>query len=182
MQSLTYVKSIRGKDKLVNENFIYVKDKCSDKKTIWKCEYFYVKQCKARVHTANDAVVCTINEHNHQPELAKVLADTTVNTLKRRAADTKNSPVEIIAEISKDIHISVAAKLPSINQLKKTINRVRRHGSEHPPNPDRIDKFSIPELYKITNDNEKFLIYDSGKFCLHTCGFNLINFFVFLYL
>lgn len=164
---LTYIKSIRGKDKLVNNNFIYVNDKKTEEKVFWKCEYFKKKNCNARVHTANDAVVHTLNKHNHQPELAKVLADSTVNTLKRKAADTHNSPLEIIAEVSRDVHISVAAKLPSVNQLKKTINRVRRNGSEHPPNPEKIDKFIIPEDYKITNEKENFLIFDSGKFCLY---------------
>lgn len=119
--------------------------------------------CKARLHTSNQSICKKINEHNHMPDLAKVLADTAVNLLKRKACETSDSSTSIIAEISKNIHISVAAKLPSVNQLKKTASRVRRAGLEHPPNPEKVNNFDIPEIYKLTNDNQQFLIYDSGR-------------------
>lgn len=109
--------------------------------------------CKARQHTSNQSICKKINEHNHMPDLAKALADTAVNLLKRKACETSDSSTSIIAEISKNIHI----------QLKKTASRVRRAGLEHPPNPEKVNNFDIPEIYKLTNDNQQFLIYDSGR-------------------
>lgn len=174
---LKFIKSIRGNNKLVSKEFIYVKDKNGDNKIMWKCEYFKSKMCKARVHTSNDKVICSINRHNHRADLAKVLADTAVNLLERKAAETTKSPYAIIAEVSKDIHIAVASKLPSINQLKKTTNRIKRNMSEHPPNPDKVNNFIIPNKYTKTNDNQQFLIYDSGMFLILIYSFLWVSIF-----
>jgi len=51
--------------------------------------------------------------------------------------------------------------MPSVQTLKRTIQRLRQREEASPPNPNNFD-FIIPEEYRNTSDGELFLHYDSG--------------------
>lgn len=159
--SVSYIKSTKNKDKLCFENYLYVKDRTVEEKSYWKCEN--IKICKARVHVVDDKIVKYVNEHNHPPDKAKVLADGVINELKRKAVETNNSPSELINSISTGIHISVAAKLPSVTQLKKTANRMRASEEDFPATPTTVQDIDLPEQFRRSLGNDNFLLFDSGK-------------------
>lgn len=47
-----------------------------------------------------DKIIKVVSEHNHQPDKAKIIADETVNQLKRKAIDNYNSLSELIQSVS----------------------------------------------------------------------------------
>jgi hypothetical protein len=55
----------------------------------------------------------------------------------------------------------VAGQLPSTKCLKRTIQRASKTVEASPANP-QSHNFKIPNNFKITLDNEQFLLYDSG--------------------
>lgn len=63
--------------------------------------------------------------HNHRPVLSKIEASKVITAIKRKAEDTVETRGQIIAFASVGMHLSVAAKLPNIELLKKTVRRVR---------------------------------------------------------
>jgi len=57
---------------------------------------------------------------------------------------------------------AVSAALPTINSIKKMIQRIRHRKNAPPANPTVLSELIIFEPYNITLDNEQFLLYDSG--------------------
>lgn len=61
---MEFVKSVRGKDKLVLKSYLYTKERSIGEKEIWKCED---RNCKARVHSNGQEVVKELGMHYHPP-------------------------------------------------------------------------------------------------------------------
>lgn len=160
---IEYITSQKGKPKLVFENFIFVKDKSAENTIYWKCEMFNDK-CKSRIHVSKETeeILKTVGCHNHRPVLAKIKASKILTGIKRKATDTVEAPGQIIASASVGIHLAVAAKLPNIKLMKKTVRRARAATNDHPNNTLHPEDLIIPEKYQQTNEKEQFLVYDNG--------------------
>ncbi|KAH8357157.1 hypothetical protein KR084_004450, partial [Drosophila pseudotakahashii] len=63
-----YVISQKGRVLLMHEKFAYVREKCINCKTYWRCtQYTTHDKCHGRVHTLQGKIVHT-SKHNHQPQ------------------------------------------------------------------------------------------------------------------
>lgn len=67
MNNISYIKSERGKDKLILKGYIYILEKQCLNKLIWKCENYQKIKCKGRLHVSNDKVIKEL-EHYHVPD------------------------------------------------------------------------------------------------------------------
>lgn len=102
----TNVISQRNKTKFVSEGFIYVLDKVSkDGSTeFWRCERR--GQCKGRIHVREGSVVLVVNGHSHEANAAKVEADKVVSDIKRRAASTLESTLQVINSFTENLTLA----------------------------------------------------------------------------
>ena len=80
---LDFIASTKGKQKLLLGGFTFIKDRRVNTVTYWKCDQCFNIKCRARVHTANDSVVKTLNSHNHAVTVLNVLFKSLVVTTSR---------------------------------------------------------------------------------------------------
>ena len=66
--TFSYIKSQRGKDKLIFDGYIYKQDRSRNEKTYWVC---HLPDCKGRCIQKNDEITTTL-EHNHSPDAAAI--------------------------------------------------------------------------------------------------------------
>lgn len=154
------IKTTQNNNKIVFNNYQYLKDRENGEISYYKCEYFKKFKCRGRIHVVDENVVKEVGDHNHPSDKSKYLADEVVNQIKVKAVETKENPREILREISTDVSFPIAAKLPSMQLLKKTISRKRKSEEIFCP-PSSLD-FQIPDDLQRTNNMEKFLLFDSG--------------------
>ncbi|XP_063994399.1 uncharacterized protein LOC135171755 [Diachasmimorpha longicaudata] len=162
-------KTNRGREKYIHNAHMFTFDKMSanGERKFWRCEF--KNDCKARIHTsaATNEVVKEINEHTHGNDIAFVQATKVKEAMKRRAADTPETPAQIINNSLTGCPSSVKAKLPKKDSLRKIIERVRNKVNAVPPAPANLEELIIPDNYKnyvITDGDEiKFLLADSGN-------------------
>ncbi|GAB0098461.1 hypothetical protein DMENIID0001_141990 [Sergentomyia squamirostris] len=74
MSGLNFVKSQMGTDMLVDEGYVYCKNKVLNGKTFWKCTLYKSSSCRGRVHTFNSEVVKRVGTHTHDPNEVEVRA------------------------------------------------------------------------------------------------------------
>ena len=92
---MAFVLSNRGKQKLSENGYVFVKNKKSadGEKVFWNCEKRTSDKCKAIVHTkTGDAtVIKRINEHNHSGKGARVEVVSARNEIKERSTTTQET-------------------------------------------------------------------------------------------
>lgn len=155
------IKSTRGTNKYIHENFLYVKDRETEDKKYLKCEYFQKFKCKGRIHLIKETDVKIISSHNHPADRAKHLADQVINNIKEQSVTTCLEPSQIILDVAVTNSDTVISKLPSVQLLKKVISRKRKHEEIESAPMDLM--FNIPNELKNTINDETFLLYDSGQ-------------------
>ncbi|CAI6358287.1 unnamed protein product [Macrosiphum euphorbiae] len=60
------LKTERGKSMLSFNGYIFVKEKESYVKSIWKCNQYFKNKCRGRVHLS-DRKILKSTDHNHVP-------------------------------------------------------------------------------------------------------------------
>jgi hypothetical protein len=162
---LDFVLSEKGKQKLRDGAYLFIKDKISEEKVFWKCDKSDTRglKCRARVHSSDDEIIKRIGEHNHVADAAANAATELINDLKNQARLTQDAPHRIVAQASVGLSPAIAAKLPIPSLLKRTINRTRNAAGAPPPNPQTRLELQMPPEYCITENNEPFLLFDSGE-------------------
>ncbi|KHJ43480.1 FLYWCH zinc finger domain protein [Trichuris suis] len=121
--------SERNREKLFHDGYMYTFDKFDYSKTIkfWRCDKRYSLGCKARIHTSivTNEVINQVNDHSHGSDPAKIEVAAFRANVKRRAAETQDTPAEIIKEAYECISPEVKRQLPNSDALKKIIKRKR---------------------------------------------------------
>lgn len=155
------IKSTRGTNKYIHENFLYLKCRETEDKKYLKCEYFQKFKCKGRIHLIKESEVKIISAHNHPADRSKHLADQVINNIKEKSISTCLEPAQIILEVAAANSDTVKTKLPSVQLMKKVIVRKRKN-EEIVSAPNDL-MFDIPDELKTTINEEAFLLYDSGQ-------------------
>ena len=158
---LQYVVSMQNKKKLIDNNHLFVKEKTSGKKTIWKCNQFYTRKCHARVHTNNESIIKRLGEHNHAEDIARVEAAKAINITKEKVITTQETTHCIITQAYIGVFQAVAGQLPTPQNLKRNIQNARNVIAQVLANLVSLLELSIPSKYRITHSNEPFLLFDS---------------------
>jgi len=98
---------------------------------------------------------------NHPADPDDVAARQLVNEIKQAGvAQPERPPTQIIEARVKDASEEVLAKLPLKSAIKRSINRSRQ--LQLPPNPKSLrDLPSLPAEFKMSDNGEIFLLYDS---------------------
>jgi hypothetical protein len=144
---LDFNASTKGKTKLLHGVFTFIKDRCVNAVTYWKCDQCFNIKCRARVHTANDGVVKELNIHNHAANAARIDADRIVNNVKETATSTQDSGHLIVSSAVAGVSSAVAGQLPSVITLKRTIRRSRQKATRALPNPTLLQHLQIPNEF-----------------------------------
>lgn len=98
--------------------------------------------------------------HIHAPDARRVGRAETIDTLKRKAAETTEPPRKLISIATNDVDRATLAEIPSYNALRRTVSRVR-HDKNLPTLPTNLNDLVLPE--EITKfKGEIFLMHDSG--------------------
>jgi len=115
---MTYVKSTKGQDLLVHEEFIFKKDYTNEtnEKTYWKCIKYNTYKCTGRAHTKNTRVVLHKDTHNHIPGVTEISAIVIINDLKDTASSQVTSTAYQIVtnSISAISFQAISGTLPSV--------------------------------------------------------------------
>jgi hypothetical protein len=159
---LDFIASTKGKQKLLLGGFTFIKDRRVNTVTYWKCDQCFNIKCRARVHTANDSVVKTLNSHNHAAHAARIDADRIVNNVKETAISTQDSGHLIVSSAVAGVQPAVAGQLPTVSTLKRTIRRSRQKATRALPNPTSLHDLQIPMEFTHMAGGERFLQFDSG--------------------
>ena len=150
---LQYIVSTRNKKKLIDNSHLFVKEKTSGEKNIWKCNQFYTRKCHARVHTNYESTIKRLGEHSHAGDIARVEAAKVINVIKKKAITTQETTHCIVTQAYVGVFQAVAGQLPTPQILKRNIQNAR--------NPVSLLELSTPSKYRITHSNEPFLLFDS---------------------
>jgi hypothetical protein len=162
---LDFVKTEKGNSLLNVDGFLFWeenKSKAARKLIIWRCNKYRKLSCPARIHTDSSNIVTRLNEHNHAPDLAAVEARKTIERMKERAQNTRESTQTVMIGELSEVSNAVAPKLPAVPSMKRTIRRVREHEHDFKEPENRADLI-IPEKLQKTLTGERFLLFDSGK-------------------
>lgn len=104
---LEFIKSEKGKEMLVHRHYVYTFEREINNKTLWRCEYQIKKKCPGRAHTSNDEVIkLSKREHNHLPDIAKLEARRTVETIKTLAKSSEISSHAVLDTVSSQVNIN----------------------------------------------------------------------------
>ena len=91
------VKSTKGKDMIIYNDYRFRKDKSAPNKIYWRC---INKNCKSRLTTGLDYNQISQNgiEHNHPPSPNEGIIIDTMNKIKKRCLDENSSIPSIYRE------------------------------------------------------------------------------------
>ena len=162
--TMEFVKSEKGKDKLIYEGFEYVKQKnLANEVVSFECiQRRYKSACKAKVKVLGQEIVGRLHEHTHGPDPARKEVLKAVEKMKRRAEETEETPQQIITQSVSCLSQDAKANLPTMHVLRRSVRRCRQQVGNPVPVPLSGEDFNIPDRYKMTNDGQSFLLYDSG--------------------
>lgn len=118
------IKSTHNRKKLEYEGFLYVFHKLNVDDTVkfWRCEFHHTMDinCKGRVHsTLDDEVIKTVGEHTCRQSAVNVVVKKTITGLKRRAAETMETPAAIRTHVLQNVQTPVLCDIPTKNATKK---------------------------------------------------------------
>ena len=156
----------RGKEKFAHKGFLYVFDSTSkDDKELqfWRCEQ--KNRCKARLHTKAGKVQKELNSHSHEASAVQVQVERLKTNIRKRAAETLDSPTDVVNECMTDISKAGLPNFPKTSALKKIIRR-KRNSVNIPTKPADLEETFLQKCQKYVPKNgteENFLLCDSGQ-------------------
>ncbi|KAI6649974.1 hypothetical protein LOD99_6338 [Oopsacas minuta] len=133
--------------------------------THWLCEQRGV--CKARVHTKGMVIVKRTNEHSHGPDEQAADCCEAKAGMMRKARESQDGTDHIVSESLLTASEGTAAKLPKLDNLKRTMQRQRASVLAAPAQPTTLAELALPAVYQQTAKGEQFLLYDSGADDVH---------------
>lgn len=157
MESLNIIKSKRGKDMLVYNDFIYNIERNTRKGTSWRCRN---RDCTGRAYTNLErTTVISILEHDHDANL-KELNQIKLNTMLKTLSKESN-------EDFRNAFSSIVHNLGCQNMFKKKMENMRDdYTKDQNKNLQRKNEKTImdeiPMHFRSTLENEKFLFLDTG--------------------
>lgn len=159
---MEFIESEKKHKMLVYEGYLFYKDKVHNSTTYWNCSEKRKAGCKARIHTVENERLANIAiEHNHSANAPKVAGKVFMSNLKRKASVSDESTQKVIKKELATVPDSVSPHLPSTSSMTRTVQRTRETKIDMISYTNRQDLI-LPENFKVTLKNEKFLLYDSG--------------------
>ena len=130
---LKFVVNERGKQKLVNGGFMFLKDKVVGDVTHWRCDMYQKKHCRVCLHTFAGKIVRHWKDHPPHLGDAALIEATELWTQIRDAGDSSSLPPKVvIADCLKSVSQSALAALPNVSHLKQNVQNVRAKKCDNP--------------------------------------------------
>ena len=82
--------------------------------------------------------------------------------LKTRSVFADEPPRQTIFSVQRDINRKTATVIPSYSANQRTVNRAKQKKQPRMPEPKSLNDFELPELLKMTHNEDSFLHFDSG--------------------
>ncbi len=82
--------------------------------------------------------------------------------MRQISRDTREEPRVVIATATNNLPEAVAHKLPSLPNLKRTVERIRLQNNGPARQPMTLAELEIPADLSQFEDGEPFLFHDSG--------------------
>ena len=159
MSSITWGTSQRDRLTLINDGNDFHKKLETKTTTHWKCSKWNSHKCKMTAITANEQLLSTKNEHNHETIPGHVEAKKIVGKMQKTARTEQNRVNNmIIASNLQPIASDIATQLslPTRSAINRSLNRQKvTEDKKEPPIIDR--HFDIPVQF------QEFCLYDTGK-------------------
>lgn len=155
-----FIKSRKGTDQLFLDSFLYNLNKKSEDNFYWSCIRKGSSKCAAAVKTKKVGEHHYIQhknciEHMHEPEHDIAQSSVLRNSLKKKAADSFDSPGQIIQKVIQEVPNKVAPYMPTKRAMRMVIHRERVR--TEPPLPKSLNSFTVPDQYTVVG-SEQFLI------------------------
>ena len=165
-----FIKSEKGKDKLVYEGHTFHHNGNNKSETRWRCDrYFGNFACKATVKTTLACLGSAEPEivensfkgrHSHLPDEGAVDRAKFTASIKEKAVNTREGTAQIVNSFLPALPLSSQASGPMAKNAARIIQKVRRQNC--PKEPNTIGELKIPDKNKVTTDGSQFLLYDSA--------------------
>ena len=161
----------RNKPKLPHDGHLYVFSKMSAQKDIeiWRCQYKNNKtlKCLARLHKVKDTGEIEVKgRHTDMPSAVAMEVAGRKTALKRRAAETKETPQQMINFIRATSSLAAQGVLESDKTLARVTQRNRNRLGIGPTHFTNLAYIVIPEEFTTYESSpgtvERFLLGDSG--------------------
>lgn len=149
------IKSKRGKNLLIFENFLYNEHSVYLKYKRFRCQK---RSCAGAVYLYEDKTLVITKEHNHEPDRVKIEILRTRSNLKVSAAVTTEKSSTIISRITKSLNPEEIIALPQYASMRKLISKERNMINMQ--NTRKSDDIP-PELHRDARGYD-FFRYDSG--------------------
>ena len=94
--ALRFMQSEKGMRKLVDNGYVYIRDKCNGENTFWKCEYARSQKCHGRIHTTGDSILKRVGEHNHSGDACRAEVLDIMHNVIERAITTQEGSHNIV--------------------------------------------------------------------------------------
>ncbi|CAG7823514.1 unnamed protein product, partial [Allacma fusca] len=162
---LEFVKSNKGADHLVHHGYRFLLDSQNrnENKKHWKCVEYKISKCRGRVTTQGDDVIRFNNDHNHTPSQAKINAKRAVEEIKQLAKSSLEPPQQIASTVIPSTSPAGQAQLPRISAMVRIIQRTRQLSNSPLPIPKGVNELVLPDVFKVTQWGDEFLIADDGQ-------------------
>lgn len=158
---MEFVETSKGGLKLCLEGHQYTKKKETNVRIWWQCVR-RTRGCRGSLSTdlaRDDPRAGQVHDHegdNDGVEIAKVRQN-----MKRRAAETRDKPCQILVEATAACNVAVRARLPDAESCKRSLRNQR----PKQPAPQHIEEMGeIPVDLQTTTTGRPFIIYDNGPF------------------
>jgi hypothetical protein len=149
-------------------------------KKMWRC----VKRsdgCTGRLHTDTDITEAfETGVHNHVADQSLCDVKEVLSNIKLAAKSTQDSPSAVISAHVANVASASLAELPSLNLIKRTVQRARAGTYKSLGNPNHRKEIELPDDLVKTSKAENFLLYDSGKINDRFMVFSTVNNLQFL--
>lgn len=159
---MEFLPTEKSKPKLCVDGFFYYKDKVCGENVHWACQHKQRVKCPARVTTNGECIVKKWKDHNHCADAAEVEATRVLKDIKECAALTKTPGNELFKNAVETCSRAAAARLPTVDNIKRTIRNIRQRKEGGPALPASRSEIFFSGEFTTTAKGEKFLLYDSG--------------------
>ena len=122
--ALQFVMSTRNVKKLIDNGYLFINERCSDDKIIWKCDQAYKSRCHARLHTFEDEIIKRIGIHNHATSSARVQVSKVINEATNKAVETLEQFQCITTDALCGLPQPVIGQIPQIGRVDRRILKV----------------------------------------------------------
>ncbi|XP_077299573.1 uncharacterized protein LOC143920537 [Arctopsyche grandis] len=137
---LEYILSGRSRPKLIDQGFLFIKDRKVEDKTFWRCDQYLSQHCRARLHVVDETIVRRVGEHSHSSNSARIEAVKTLQSIKDKAITTQHGTHQLLTESCTGLSEAVISQMPNDQNVKKMIRRTRNN-----------TRFPIPSFWPICN-------------------------------